>query len=194
MSWFSIAEKFLPSTRSKLIAAVSITLTAIVYAGYKELPSSWIPTSESEAFLWRLVVTLTVALIGVIATLISVVADYIATPPTNQAIKDSPNSSRQKAIDELAEDLSWAIHNILNKKVSAEEELFQWESEYKSWCQRVSDKLKNRKYFTRANELHFDRLGFVPQTKFAGSYNPHHEWLISQLSLKFERLRDIINR
>ena len=129
-----------------------------------------------------------------VATLISVVSDHIATPPGNQATKEAANSSRQKAVDDLAEDLSWAIHNLLNKKVSNEVELVQWESEYKSWCQRVSDKLKNRKYFTRVNELHFDRLGFVPQTRFAGSYNPHHEWLISQLNLKFERLRDIINR
>ena len=102
-------------------------------------------------------------------------------------------SLRQKAIDDLAEDLSWAIHNLLNKPVTKESEVTEWESEYRSWCESVSKKLENRAFFTRADQLHFDRLGFVPQAGFAGSFNKHHKWLTSQLNLKFERLRDVIN-
>lgn len=102
-------------------------------------------------------------------------------------------SLRQETIDELAEDLSWAIHHLLNKPVANESEVAQWEAEFKAWCQRVSEKLENRAFFTRADQLHFDRLGFVPSAHFAGSYNQRHEWLISQLNLKFERLRDVIN-
>ena len=49
-------------------------------------------------------------------------------------------SLRQKAIDDLAEDLSWAIHHLLNKPVSNESEVIQWESEYKAWCQKISKK------------------------------------------------------
>jgi hypothetical protein len=33
----------------------------------------------------------------------------------------------------------------------------------------------------------------VPTTNFAHSFNKHHEWLVSQLNLKFDRLRDVIN-
>jgi len=102
-------------------------------------------------------------------------------------------SLRQKAIDDLAEDLSWAIHHLLNKAVSNEPEVAEWESEYRAWCEQVSRKLGNRAFFTRADQLHFDRLGFVPSTNLAGSYNERHAWLASQLSLKFERLRDVIN-
>ncbi len=102
-------------------------------------------------------------------------------------------SLRQKAIDALAEDLSWAIHHLLNKPVSNETEVSGWESEFREWCQRVSEKLENRAFFTRADQLHFDRLGFVPPANFAGSFNAHHEWLVSQLNLKFERLRNVIN-
>jgi hypothetical protein len=102
-------------------------------------------------------------------------------------------SLRQKAIDDLAEDLSWAIHHLLNKHVSNEPEVAQWESEYKAWCEKVSKKLENRAFFTRADQLHFDRLGFVPPANFAHSFNQRHEWLVSQLNLKFERLRDVIN-
>jgi len=102
-------------------------------------------------------------------------------------------SLRQKAIDDLAEDLSWAIHNLLNKTVSNESEVSQWEVDYKAWCKRVSVRLESRAFFTRADQLHFDRLGFVLQANFTGSYNKYHEWLVSQLNLKFERLRDVIN-
>jgi hypothetical protein len=102
-------------------------------------------------------------------------------------------SLRQRAIDELAEDLSWAIHSLLNKPVTDEPAVAQWEQEYHAWCQRVSQKLENRAFFTRADQLHFDRLGFVPSANFTGSFNERHAWLTSQLSLKFERLRDVIN-
>lgn len=102
-------------------------------------------------------------------------------------------SLRQRAIDDLAEDLSWAIHHLLNKSVSNESEVTQWESEYRAWCQRVNEKLENRAFFTRADQLHFDRLGFVPPANFAGSYNIHHDWLISQLNLREKRDTSLIN-
>jgi hypothetical protein len=102
-------------------------------------------------------------------------------------------SLRQKAIDDLAEDMSWAIHHLLNKSVLNESEVPQWESEYNAWCQKVSTKLENRAFFTRADQLHFDRLGIVRPANFVRSYNVRHEWLVSQLNLKFERLRDVIN-
>jgi hypothetical protein len=102
-------------------------------------------------------------------------------------------SLRQQAIDELAEDLSWAIHHLLNKLVKSVQEMAEWESTFNAWCGRVSAKLENRAFFTRADQLHFDRLGLVPLAGFTGSYNDRHEWLVSQLNLKFERLRDVIN-
>lgn len=102
-------------------------------------------------------------------------------------------SLRQKAIDDLAEDLSWPIQNLLNRAVSDESEVSQWELDYRAWCQRVVEKLENRAFFTRADQLHFDMLGFVPQVNFGGSFDLHHAWLVSQLNLKFERLRDVIN-
>jgi len=102
-------------------------------------------------------------------------------------------SLRQQAIDDLAEDLSWAIHNLLNRAVTNDAELTQWETEFNAWCERVSAKLGNRAFFTRADQLHFDRLGFVPLAGLASSFNQRHAWLTSQLGLKFERLRDVIN-
>lgn len=102
-------------------------------------------------------------------------------------------SLRQQAIDALAEDLSWAIRDLVNRPVQTEAEVDTWEADYRAWCDRVSHKLDNRAFFTRADQLHFDRLGFVPPTNLSGSFNQRHVWLVSQLSLKFERLRDVIN-
>jgi hypothetical protein len=55
----------------------------------------------------------------------------------------------------------------------------------------VSKKLENRAFFTRADQLHFDMLGFVPPVSMTN--NQRFDWLLSMLALKFERLRDVIN-
>lgn len=102
-------------------------------------------------------------------------------------------SLRQRAIDDLAEDVSWAIDHLLNRAVSSQADVSTWQSDYGTWCQRVTEKLGNRAFFTRADQLHFNSLGFVPPANFASSYDQHHEWLVSQLRMKFERLRDVIN-
>ncbi len=102
-------------------------------------------------------------------------------------------SLRQAAINELAEDLSCAITDLLNNFPSSESEVNEWDKNFRDWCKRISKKLENRAFFTRADQLHFDRLGLVPPAHFSGSFNDRHEWLVSQLNLKFERLRDVIN-
>src|SRR6266702_7381047 len=189
MPWFDIAAKFFPSTRSKIIAAISVALVPSIYASFKDLPSSWLPNSESETFLIRLLLTVAIAFLGIVGTFVSVVCDYNAGPDLKERSNETHRSLRQKEIDDLAEDLSWAIHHLLNKSDSNEADVSQWESEFGAWCERVSKKLENRTVFTRAEQLHFDRLGFVPPANFSGSFNQHHERLVSQLKLKFERLR-----
>jgi hypothetical protein len=103
-------------------------------------------------------------------------------------------SRQQIAIDDLAEDISWAIHNLLNRAREnpvADTWVAKWELDFNEWCARVTAKLGNRAFFTRADQLHFDRLGFVPQVAMSG--HQRHDWLLSQLRLKFDRLRDVIN-
>lgn len=102
-------------------------------------------------------------------------------------------SLRQSAIDDLAEDLSWAIHHLLNRRVTNDAQLAQLESDYNDWCVRVSKKLENRAFFTRADQLHFERLGSIPAVGFSGVFNERHNTLKGHLSLKFDRLRDLIN-
>lgn len=102
-------------------------------------------------------------------------------------------SFRQKAIDDLAEDLSWAINQLLNRKPrpSTKTEIDDWANDYSDWCDKVRGKLDNRAFFTRADQLHFDRLGFIEPVLLSGK--PTYDWWLSQLNLKFIRLRDVIN-
>lgn len=102
-------------------------------------------------------------------------------------------SKKQKAIDELAEDIAWAISNLLNRnpRPSSVTELEKWEMDFRKWDSNVSKKLENRAFFTRADQLHFGMLGFV--TPVVMAKDQRFDWLLSMLNLKFERLRDVIN-
>ena len=102
-------------------------------------------------------------------------------------------SQKQQAIDKLAEDISSAIIDLVNRapRPETDDEIAAFEKDYNSWCTGVSKKLENRAFFTRADQLHFDRLGFIQRMSMG-----RHErlnWLMGQLSLKFDRLRDVIN-
>src|SRR5262249_35500468 len=69
-------------------------------------------------------------------------------------------SREQMAINELAEDISWAISDLLNRNPppSTQADLQQLDADFQAWCARVNRKLENRAFFTRADQLHFDRL------------------------------------
>jgi hypothetical protein len=104
-------------------------------------------------------------------------------------------STKQKTIDSLAEDISWAIMNLLNRNpggIDPDSQFVKdWKRDFENWCAGVSAKLGNRAFFTRADQLHFDFLGFVDPIEFY--QNPELNHLLSLLRLKIERLRDVIN-
>jgi len=103
-------------------------------------------------------------------------------------------SRKQHIIDDLAEDIAWAINNLLNRSPtpSTPQTITAWEADFRSWCDRVSRKLENRAFFTRADQLHFDVLGFIQPIAVAGhAVGLAH--LESQLNEKLKRLRDVIN-
>lgn len=101
-------------------------------------------------------------------------------------------TEKQRAVDELSESLSGAIHDLLNRDppVSSQADLDQWESDFQEWCAFVSGKLEEN--FTRSEQLHFDRLGTVPIRSFGMAYNDQHNHLLNLLDIKFNRLREII--
>ena len=105
-------------------------------------------------------------------------------------------SNKQKTIDGLAEDISWAIDNLLNRKAGPEGRdnnfIDAWGRDFEKWCSGVSNKLNDRTFFTRADQLHFDYLGFVePISLYMDAQRLNH--LLSQLRMKIERLREVIN-
>lgn len=106
-------------------------------------------------------------------------------------------SQKQKAIDSLAEDISQAIHELVNRPGErgvpvSDEEYQKFYGEYKAWIKKVSKKLENRAFFTRADQLHFDRLGYLDDP-ISLHGDGRMDWVHTQLKLKFKRLRDVIN-
>lgn len=99
-------------------------------------------------------------------------------------------SQRQVAIDSLAEDISEAIADLVNRNVT-HLAAQQFKDDFDKWCKKVSKKLENRAFFSRADQLHFDRLGYLEPVTMVGLSGPDHTH--SMLRLKLERLRDIIN-
>jgi hypothetical protein len=79
-------------------------------------------------------------------------------------------SKKQHVIDDLAEDMAWAVHNLLNRSPtpSTPQTIAAWEADFRNWCDRISRKLENRAFFTRADQLHFDVLGIFQPIAVAG--------------------------
>jgi hypothetical protein len=61
-------------------------------------------------------------------------------------------------------------------------------------CARVNRRLENRAFFTRADQLDFDRLGFIQPVKLGGHpLREIQDTTRSMLKLKVERLREMVN-
>ena len=103
---------------------------------------------------------------------------------------------RQAVINDLAEDISWAIGDLLNRtpRPQSAAEIAQLQTDFDGWCGRVSTKLGNRAIFTRADQVHFDRLGFVEKVHMGISAGQLHDKVLRELRLKLHRPRDVIHR
>ena len=69
----AILKKLLPGAWPKMIFGASIVLSGVLYKFYPDLPAKWLPTSEVERFLWRLIVTGISLLLGAAALIISLI-------------------------------------------------------------------------------------------------------------------------
>ena len=170
----AVASALLRSTLLGLFyIAVGMTLPDFV-SGVMERPPTWLTT-----WWFRLLFILALAAIS-----LSVL--YLR-------FGHKRDKARQDAIDSLSRDLSRAIHELLNRPRPAPispDYVANWQTDFQGWCDLVSQKLRDRHFFTESDQLHFDRLGVVPQLTISG--HPQLDWLISMLSLKFDRLREII--
>jgi hypothetical protein len=105
---------------------------------------------------------------------------------------------RSAAIDEIAQEISWAVNNLVNPKPhpgntsDPETAIAAFEAKFNAWCEHVSKKLQNREVFTQGDQTHFDDLGLVPVINMWA--HPKLNSLFSQLDLKIQRLRDIEQR
>jgi hypothetical protein len=98
----------------------------------------------------------------------------------------------QKAVDELAELRSEAVHEILNRTVSTDAQVQELASYTADWRSRVIAVLEAN--FSMAEQLNFTRLGAVPNVVFPHSLNPLHAKILREYALQERRLLDIIAR
>jgi hypothetical protein len=117
---------------------------------------------------------------------------WIAEDQKNQA------AEKQAAIDDLAEEINWATQPLVNPNPHPlgagvpREAINKWRSECESWFGKVSKKLADRRFFTRAQQLHFDVLTMVDQVVSIGNMEFGHPYNI--LHTKIDRLREIIEQ
>jgi hypothetical protein len=108
--------------------------------------------------------------------------------------READELSRQKAIDEIAKEIAWAVNNLINPTPipSTEEDFTQFQAKTEEWYSRVSSKLADRSVFALGDQVHFESLGSIPLVHRYG--NRKLDWLNSALVLKLERLREIEQR
>jgi hypothetical protein len=129
----------------------------------------------------------------------------VLTSGRKAAMNDDTRSPKQRAVDHLAELLEEAFQRILNQVRHHDEsdDDFIWRrvEETDLWIDRVNDALKDRRFFSLANHLHFEVLGLVERKEYRDledltssgiEANPDYELIKSHLGARFERLRDII--
>ena len=114
----SILEKLLPGATPKTILCMSIVIPVLLYGFYPDLPSSWLAPTEEERFLWRLLIPVTLMLVGATALVISLVLHI--------------NKKQQNALVNAT---------ILHKEFGV-----YWDSELNIYCLSCKKSLKNSSY------------------------------------------------
>jgi superfamily I DNA/RNA helicase len=107
-------------------------------------------------------------------------------------------AEKTAAIDEIANEISWAVNNLVNPQPhpastsEPEVAIAAFRSRFDAWCDRVSKKLGNRDLFTQGDQAHFDSLGVIPFKQMWG--HAKLDWIFSELALKLDRLREVEHR
>jgi len=116
----------------------------------------------------------------------------------NEAQVAARLATKNAAIDDVANEIAWAVNNLVNPKPwplstdDPESAIAAFSAKLDAWCSKVSKKLENREVFTQGDQVHFDDLGLFPTIQHTG--HVRLDYLFSQLKLKIERLREIEHR
>jgi|SRR6266480_787363 len=118
---------------------------------------------------------------------------YKADQQTIERLQN-PVGPTQEALDGLAELLSEGIHDILNRPVATPEDIVALVAFESDWNQRLFAHLDAN--FPRADALHVERLGTVPNVPFAHASRlfPQHQRILGHFARREERIRDLIRR
>ncbi len=98
----------------------------------------------------------------------------------------------QNVLDQLAELRSKAIREILNAKITTDDELRAWKTINEQWRADVINVLKD--HFPKAEVLGFERLGVIQQLAFLSTYNGEHQHERDMFVKRLSIVEDIIRR
>jgi hypothetical protein len=196
---------FRTAWRHSFHAAHSVILVLIILAG---LVTYFVPRAEVmvDPHGWRVAIAVLGAIISVRLLLapywiwrddksrLSILNDRLV----NEARDAARRTERTTAIDDIADEIEWAVNNLVNPKpwplstADPESAVAAFKIKFDAWCSRVSEKLENRDVFTHGDQIHFDNLGFVTSVHHTGHIKL--DSVFSQLNLKIARLRKIEHR
>jgi hypothetical protein len=117
---------------------------------------------------------------------------------TSQLKVETDEATRQQLIDDIAEEIRWAVDNLINPKpyprtmgdaADMAVDFKSLQTKTDEWCERVNNKLADRSVFTHGDQVNFGSLGAVPLVQTYGE--PRLDWLHSANVLRLERLREI---
>jgi hypothetical protein len=103
-------------------------------------------------------------------------------------------SSKQHAIDDLSEELKAAVDLIRSRpKDPAKWDHFDAyaRQEFESWKSRVYEKLGNRAFFTKADQIYFAYLGMVSDARVEDA-SAEFRHIVLALNVHMRHLREII--
>lgn len=98
----------------------------------------------------------------------------------------------QSVLDQLEEKRSWAIHNVLNYKVSSEDDMKNWHQNNDKFVNEVKEILE--KHCSRADVLRFSRLGVIWNVTFDFATVPEHARQLRMFAKRLDTLEKIVDR
>lgn len=99
---------------------------------------------------------------------------------------------KRNLVSFLIKERERAIQELLNAKITSDEELERWGQQYKAWHTEVLTRIKSALEDVDRHE--FEYLGTFDMQSYAHAYNDSHQKYLTMLSVKLDRLSNLITR
>jgi hypothetical protein len=132
-----------------------------------------------------------------IAALQSQIEEY-QSQREERAAAAAKKAARDVLLDQIANEISWAIDNLVNPKPSPlstpypDGAISVFEQKCNDWVEKVNKLLENAEVFNQRDRTDFSHLGFIQPIQM--TQNTRLDHIFSQLNLRLDRLREVERR